>query len=131
MPQTQSATSQTLYDRLGRKEGIRRLVDDIVTAHMENPIIKARFLPYAEQPARLATVKKHLCQFMASGTGGPDHYEGKSMPEAHRGMNISEKEYVAAIDDILGVMHDHALGERTRNDVLAILYSLKEEIIHE
>jgi hemoglobin len=126
----QGTASQSLYERLGEKQGIRRLVDDIVAAHMENPKIQSRFLPYREQPEHLATVKKHLRQFLAAGSGGPDHYAGESMPEAHRGMNISEAEYMAATDDIMGVLEDHGMSERTRKDVLAIVYSLKEEILH-
>ena len=36
---------QTLYERLGGATGISALVDDIIEAHMNNPAIKARFLP--------------------------------------------------------------------------------------
>jgi hemoglobin len=51
------------------------------------------------------------------------------MPTAHRGMNISEQEYLAAMDDIVGAMDKHALDESTKKDVIAILYSLKGMII--
>ena len=120
----------SLYDRLGGTDGIERLVDDIVDAHMQNPVIQSRFLPYRDTPEKLAKVKRHLCEFVEEGSGGPGSYSGSSMPEAHRGMNISEAEYVAAVDDILGVMKEHDLGEQTRKDMLAILYSLKDEIVH-
>lgn len=119
----------TLYERLGAATGIERLVDAIVDAHMRNPVIKARFLPYRDEPNRLAELKQHLCGFMAAGTGGPDEYEGRSMPEAHRGMNVSEAEYMAATDDILNAMEDHGYDQAVRNEVLAILYSLKDEIM--
>lgn len=119
----------TLYDRLGRADGISRLVDDIVQAHMENPAISARFLPYREQPDKLQTVKRHLCQFLGAGSGGPEVYEGRSMKDSHRGMNISEAEYMAALDDILQVLDAHKIDEQTRKDVLAIAYSLKGEIL--
>jgi len=52
------------------------------------------------------------------------------MPDAHRGMNISAQEYMAAIDDILGTLEKHRIDEQTRKDVLAIAYSLKDQIIH-
>jgi len=96
---------------------------------MRNPVIKARFLPYRDAPDRLAELKQHLCRFMAAGTGGPNEYQGRSMPEAHRGMNVSEAEYMAATDDILNAMHDHGYDRTVRNEVLAILYPLKEEIM--
>jgi|GEM_PF-461264 len=120
----------TLYTRLGSTEGISALVNDIVAAHMENPTVKARFLPYLGDPARLAVLKQHLCRFLESGSGGPAKYEGRSMPDAHRGMNINAAEYVAAIDDILAVLRKHNIDEQTQKDVLAIAYSLKGDIVH-
>ena len=122
--------SLTLYERLGGTPGINALVDDIVAAHMENPTICARFKPYLDTPDKLAITKKHLCAFLEAGSGGTAQYTGRSMPETHRGMNISEAEYMAAVDDILDTMSKHGIDENTRNDVLAIAWSLKGQIIH-
>jgi hemoglobin len=120
----------SLYERLGAAPGISKLVDDIIEAHMRNPAIKARFLPYQADQGRQAELKQHLCDFLGTGSGGPETYRGRSMPEAHRGMNISEAEYMAVIDDILDTLDRHAADEQTRKDVLAIAYSLKREIVH-
>lgn len=124
---TQSGKS--LYDRLGGAEGISAIVDDIVEAHMQNPAIKARFLPALDDPAHLALVKKHTCEFLGAGSGGKEIYTGKDMPAAHRGMNISAGEYMHTIDDILYALDKHNIDSQTRNEVLAIAYSLKEDII--
>jgi len=121
---------KSLFLRLGGSSGIKAIVDDVVTAHMDNPLIRARFLPYRETPDRLAVIKGHLCAFLEAGGGGPAQYTGRSMPDTHRGMNISAAEYVAAVDDILGVLKKHAIDEQTQKDVLAIAYSLKAEILH-
>jgi hemoglobin len=120
----------TLYQRLGGATGIAKLVDDIVEAHLGNPTIKARFLPYLEKPERVAEIKKHTCDFLGAGSGGPERYTGRSMPESHRGMNINAAEYMAVVDDILGVLEKHGIDEGSRKDVLAIAYSLKGEILH-
>jgi hemoglobin len=120
---------ETLFRRLGGQDGIHALVDDIVAAHMENPLIQQRFLPYREDPDHLAKLKEHLRKFLAMGSGGPEEYEGRSMPEAHRGMNISEAEYMAAVDDIMEVLEDHGVDEQSQKDVLMISYSLRSEIM--
>jgi hemoglobin len=120
----------TLYQRLGGAAGIAKLVDDIVEAHLGNPTINARFLPYLEKPERVAEIKKHTCDFLGAGSGGPERYTGRSMPESHRGMNINAAEYMAVVDDILGVLEKHGIDEGSRKDVLAIAYSLKGEILH-
>ena len=121
--------SRSLYERLGGSAGINALVEDIVAMHMENPVIQARFRPYLETE-KLVVAKKHLCAFLEAGSGGPAPYEGRSMRDTHRGMNINAAEYMAALDDILATLRKHAIDEQTQKDVLAIAYSLKGEILH-
>ncbi|MGD9843354.1 MAG: group 1 truncated hemoglobin [Steroidobacteraceae bacterium] len=119
----------SLYERLGGASGISRVVDDVVTAHMANPVIRARFLPYLEKEGRIAELKAHTCAFLGAGSGGPEQYKGRGMKDAHRGMNINEAEYMATIDDILMVLNQHDIDQQTCNDILAIAYSLKGEIL--
>ena len=115
----------TLYERLGGYEGITRLVDDVMANHLKNPLIKTRF----EASRDLDHAKRMAVDFFAAGSGGDVEYKGKNMLDAHRGMNISEQEYMAAIDDILAAIDSHGIDGATRTEVLGILYSLKEEII--
>lgn len=120
----------SLFERLGGSSGIRALVQDIVTLHMENPVIRARFRPYLDTPDKLEATRKQLCAFLEAGSGGPAQYSGRSMKDAHRGMNINEAEYMAAIDDILTALRRHGLDDQTQKDVLALAYSLKGDILH-
>lgn len=119
-----------LYERLGGADGIAALVDDIVEAHMQNPAISARFRPYRERPEELDQTKAHLRAFFGMGSGGPEQYAGRGMTEAHRGMNINAAEYMAAVDDIMSMLDKHGIDEQSKKDVLAIAYSLKDEIMH-
>lgn len=117
--------SKSLYERLGSKEGISRLVDDVVAAHLSNPIVKTRF----ENVRDMAHLKQMACEFFCAGSGGPEAYTGKDMRAAHKGMNISEQEYLAVMDDIVGALDKNKLDADTKKDVIAILYSLKGDII--
>lgn len=117
--------AKTLYERLGGADGIARLVDDAVDAHLSNPVVKTRF----ENTQDIEHAKKMSREFFSAGAGGPETYTGRDMLTAHRGMNISEQEYVAVVDDILGAMDKNNLGADEKKDVLAILYSLKGDII--
>jgi hemoglobin len=123
-------TPNSLFERLGGSSGIQALVEDIVSLHMENPAIAPRFRPYLETPDQLEVTKKHLCAFLEAGSGGAAPYTGRTMKDAHSGMNINAAEYMAAIDDILTVLQEHEIDEQTQKDVLAIAYSLKGEILH-
>ena len=114
-----------LYQRLGGATGITRLVDDVMAAHLTNPVVKTRF----ESIKDLDRARKMAREFFCAGAGGPETYTGKDMLAAHKGMNISEQEYLAVMDDIVGAMEKHGMSEDTKKDVIAILYSLKGQII--
>lgn len=119
----------TLYERLGGEEGIIAIVDDVVEAHMNNPAISARFLPYKDRPEYLDQVKKHTVNFFCAGSGGPQQYGGRDMTTTHKGMNISAEEYMHVIDDAMLVLDQHGKDEATKKDVLMIFYSLKGMIM--
>jgi len=44
-------------------------------------------------------------------------------------MNISEQEFVAVVDDAMGALKSNDVDAATCNDVLAILWSLKGEVM--
>lgn len=115
----------SLYERLGSGNGIAKLVDEVMSAHLNNPIVKTRF----ENIKDFEHSKDMACQFFCAGAGGPEVYTGMDMLTAHKGMNISEQEYLAVMDDIIGAMEKQWLSEDTKKDVIAILYALKGNII--
>ncbi len=119
----------TLFERLGGTQGISLIVDDTVEAHMNNLAINARFLPYKEQPERLAILKKHTVDFFSAGSGGRVAYTGRDMVTTHTGMNISPEEYMHVVDDIFLALDKNDVTQETKKDVLAILWSLKGMII--
>lgn len=118
-----------LYERLGGADGITAIVDAVVEAHMSNPAISARFLPYQEQPEKLASIKKHTVDFFSAGSGAAIAYTGRDMVSTHTGMNITAAEYMHVVDDILAVLTRRQIDEISKNEVLAILWSLKGLII--
>ncbi|TDD97462.1 group I truncated hemoglobin [Flavobacterium cellulosilyticum] len=120
---------QSLFERLGAVDGITAIVDDVVEAHFSNPDIKARFLPLKSDPTHFAEVRQHLINFFIMGSGGPQNYSGKDMHTAHVGMNISQGEYMSTIDDIMGALDKNNIDEQSKKDVLAILYSLKSQMV--
>jgi hemoglobin len=124
-----NANENSLYERLGGTNGITAIVDEVVEAHMTNPAIKARFLPLKNDSEHFTEVRQHLINFFVMGSGGPQLYTGKDMHSAHTGMNISQGEYMCVIDDILAALDKKNIDEQSRKDVLAILYSLKDQMI--
>jgi hemoglobin len=103
-----SSTDASLYERLGKKPGIEQIASDIWDNHISNPIVKNR----------------------CAGFGGPEEYTGMDMISSHKGMNINEAEFIAVCDDVLKALDKNKAGQREKDEVLCILYSMKAEIVH-
>lgn len=120
---------KTIYEKLGGEEGISVAVDQIVAKHLENEDIKHYFLPLTENPEYFEQFKQHVKDFLSAGTGGGAEYKGRDMVGAHSGLNISEAEFLAGIDDILFVLDANKVDRVSRNELLATLYSMKDAVI--
>jgi hemoglobin len=114
----------TLYERLGRREGITRITADLMKNHLANPLVNARYLNSQD----LARVERRAVEFFCAGTGGPEAYTGKDMVATHKGMNIKQ-EFMSVIDDAMDALHKNGIDEATRNDVLAVLWSMRREVL--
>ena len=123
----QTSAPGSLYERLGGRPRITDVMNDVIANHLANPVIAPRFA--ALDSERLERAKQHGIDFFCVGSGGPAQYSGRDMPTAQAGMNISEHEFVAALDDILAALDKHGVGQQERQEVLAILYSPKGEIV--
>ncbi len=116
---------KSLFERLGGTQGITAIASDLVDIHVSNPRIAPRYAA-----SDLAKVKHAAATFFISGTGGPKVYEGKDMLAAHRGMNIDNDEFVAVLDDAMQALEKNGIGQREKEEVLAVLFSMKGDIVH-
>lgn len=116
----------TLFERLGGRDGISAVVHDVMANHVANPIIGTRFV-HASQPVE--TLTAHAIEFFCTGLSGVPSYEGRELAIAHAGLNITEQEFIAALDDILAALDKHGVDEREQAEVLKILYGMKPDVV--
>lgn len=118
------APDATLYERLGKRAGIEKIVEQIWINHTTNPEVKNRYVN--SDPVN---VKRLVTEMCCAGFGGPESYSGRDMITTHTGMNINETEFVAVCDDVLDALDKNGVGKREKDEVLCILYSLKPEVV--
>ncbi len=118
--------SATLYERLGGTEGIKKIASDLVDIHLQNPIIATR---YTNAKSSVDEMKNGAATFFIAGTGGPAVYKGKDMISTHKGMNISDEEFNAVLDDAIKALNKNNVGQKEKEEVLFILYSMKPEVV--
>lgn len=97
----------------------------IVNRHLAHPLLKPRF-----HKSGLAAVRANVLDFFNMGTGGSAVYKGEDMKTVHTGMNLTEAEFVAVLDDALAALDAHDIDPVTRNEILGIFYSFKDEILY-
>jgi len=118
-------SEETLYTRLGGRPGIEAIASDIFDNHTKNPAVKNRYVN--SDPVE---VKRLVTEMCCAGFGGPEEYTGRDMITTHTGMNINEAEFIAVVDDVLDALDSNNVGQREKDEVLCILYSLKPEVVH-
>jgi hemoglobin len=94
--------TQSLYQRLGGAERIAAIIENAIDRHAVNPALAPRF-----RGKDLIKLKELGTQFFCAGAGGPQRYEGRDLRTAHAGMNVSEQEFLATVDDIVAALSDH------------------------
>lgn len=118
-------TTTTLYERLGRRDGITRITRALIKNHLANPLVSNRY----SQIKDMDRVERNVIDFFCAGSGGPETYAGKDLITTHRGMNVSEQEFVSVIDDAMAALETCGVEAPVRNEVLAVLWSMKAEVI--
>ena len=77
----------------------------------------------------MENLKKSAAEFFISGTGGPNIYKGKDMITTHKGMNIDNDEFMAVLDDAMAALETNNVGQREKEEVLYILFSMKSDVV--
>ena len=117
-------SESTLYERLGGEENIRKIATTLFDMHAKNQTISARYVDSDRDK-----VIQLVFEFLCSATGGPQEYTGRDMLTAHRGMNISEEEFMAVLDDILAALQANGIGQREQEELLLANFNLRGDIV--
>ena len=51
------------------------------------------------------------------------------MLKTHKGMDISDEEFIAVLDDALAALDKNGIDQRTKEEVLFVIYSMKGDVI--
>ena len=122
-------SAASLYDRLGGKPAITKVVDDFVANCAADTRINKFFTAAAGDPNEMAHFKQMLVEQICEASGGPCKYSGKSMPEAHKGMNITHDDFVALVDDLQKALVADGVKEQEQKDLLGALGPLEPDIV--
>jgi hemoglobin len=115
---------RTLYDRLGGRPAITAVVNDFVGNVARDKRINGFFAN-----TDIPRLKRLLVQQICAGSGGPCQYEGRSMREAHRGLNIRNQDFDALVQDLVISLNKFGVKQREQRELLAVLGPMRKDVV--
>lgn len=117
----------SLYARLGGKDAITAVVDEFLANVVADDRINGFFSETTE--SGLNNLRTQLIDQICDAAGGPCTYNGLSMVEAHTGMNITDEDFNAMVEDLVAALDTFEVPETEKGELLTVLGGLKSEIV--
>lgn len=118
---------KSLYERLGNKEGITKVVDAFLKNMTGNDVVKKRFAKLSKE--RVEKLRNNMIDQICKESGGDCEYTGKSMKDAHKGMKITEAEWNATVSALKAALDENKVAENEQNDLIAAIAPMKDDIV--
>lgn len=118
------AHASTLYDQLGAKPGLEKLVDRAVEIFTTDPRIAALF-----EDSNLDRHKRMLVELFCQLSGGGCVYTGHTMVAAHKGLHLNTDSFNALVEDLKRAMDQSAIPFSTQNRLLALLAPMYRDVV--
>ena len=115
---------KSVYDRLGGQPAITAVVDDFVGNVAADNRINGFFAR-----TDIPRLKKNLVDQICQGTGGPCMYTGRDMRTAHKGMNITDAQFNALVEDLVKSLDKFKVPEKEKGELLGILGPMRSQIV--
>jgi len=122
----QEKARATLYERVGRYDGIATVVDE----YFKNVRADAQFARFGGRGAdSLRRAKQLLKDQLCAMTGGPCVYIGRDMKTAHGGLGITESDWAANMKHMTAALEKAHVSGNEKDEFLGIVGSLKPQIV--
>ena len=124
-PTTKDAPKEkSLYDRLGGKTAIQKVIHEFVGNVVKDDRIK-KFFAKTNGPKLEGLLVDQVCE----ATGGPCKYKGKSMADAHKGMKITDADFTALVEDLTKALDKFKVPDKEKGELLSALGGMKPDIV--
>ena len=120
-------SAPSLYRRLGGREGIALVVGDFTANMAADTRVNARLK--GMKPPEVEKFKSNLADQICETTGGPCSYVGKDMKKAHEGMQITDAEWTATVENLIKALDKHKVDPQAKQELLGALGPMKKDIV--
>lgn len=132
-PEPEPPKPKSLYERLGKEEGITQFVDTFVKNLSADAKFSKRIASL--KGAKLDKFKKDLVDLICVESGGPEDgsecaYEGRFMKEALGAKGkLKEDEWTAMLLDLRTALEEHKIGDDEQQDLASALGKFRDDVV--
>ena len=112
------------YRELGGTEGITKVVDAFFRRLNNDARINTLFRNVDHNDLRRLVIEQ-LCE----ATGGPCKYTGRSMEEAHSGLNLTNADFDAFVEDLKVGMTDAKVPYASQQKLIGMLAPMRPQVV--
>ncbi|MEM6429505.1 MAG: group 1 truncated hemoglobin [Deinococcota bacterium] len=118
-------TSLTIYEALGGEATFHAAVNELYDRILSDARINHYFAN-----TDMNVQRKHMASFMMMVFGGPNEYLGRTMHDAHQGLQLSEDDFQAVTEHLVGTLQHFEVPQATINGIVSAVASLTPEVVH-
>ncbi len=116
--------TNSLYNRLGGKPAIVKVIDEFVGNVAKDERVNGRFAT-----TDIPRFKGHMVNQVCAATGGPCTYTGRDMVTTHKGMRITNAEFSAIVEDLVTALNALNVPSTEQKELLGLLGPMKSDIV--
>ena len=117
-------TMDSLYNRLGGKAAIVKVIDEFVGNVAKDDRVNGRFAT-----TDIPRFKGHMVDQVCAATGGPCTYSGRDMVTTHKDMGITNAEFSAVVQDLVTALNTLNVPKAEQQELLGLLGPMKSDIV--
>ena len=116
--------SDSLFEKIGGMDAVNAAVDIFYTKVLADDSINGFF-----KNTDMASQAGKQKAFLAYAFGAPMAYTGKSMREAHTGMNLTEDHFNAVAGHLVATLQELNVAQGLIDQVVEVCLTTKDDVI--
>ncbi|WP_024681589.1 group I truncated hemoglobin [Pseudomonas syringae] len=120
----QPPKDDSLYQDLGQRAGIQRIVEGMLMNIAKDERIVERF-----RKIDIVRLRDKLVEQLCVEAGGPCRYTGDIMAESHKGQNLTPSDFNALVENLIAAMDTENVPIPAQNRLIARLAPMRGEVL--
>lgn len=114
----------SLYEALGGEESM-----DLVVDLFYQRILSDKRISHYFEDMDIAKQRQHQKAFISQLLGGPQHYSGRSMREAHAHLKLNEADFNAVAGHLVATLEQLRIPQLSIDTVINVIAGFEHDIV--